>query len=48
LLRIRTLGRRAPQLLLDREPRPGAVGTKIVFLDPRSTFRVLMELCEKE
>ena len=34
--------------LLDREPRPGAAGTKIEFLDPKSTFRVLMELCEKE
>jgi len=34
--------------LLDREPRPGAAGTKVAFLDPKSTFRVLMELCEKE
>ena len=33
--------------LLDREPRPGAAGMKIAFLDPKSTFRVLMELCEK-
>jgi len=33
--------------LLDREPRPGAGGAKIAF-DPKSTFRVLMELCEKE
>jgi methylmalonyl-CoA/ethylmalonyl-CoA epimerase len=33
--------------LLDREPRPGVGGTKIAFLDPKSTFRVLMELCEK-
>jgi hypothetical protein len=33
--------------LLDREPRPGAEGTKIAFLAPKSTFRMLMELCEK-
>jgi methylmalonyl-CoA/ethylmalonyl-CoA epimerase len=32
--------------LLDHEPRPGAGGAKIAFLDPKSTFRVLMELCE--
>ena len=33
--------------LLDREPRPGAAGAQIAFIDPKSTFRVLMELCEK-
>lgn len=32
--------------LLDKEPRPGAGGAKIAFIDPKSTFRVLMELCE--
>ena len=32
--------------LLDPEPRPGAGGAKIAFVDPKSTFRVLMELCE--
>jgi methylmalonyl-CoA/ethylmalonyl-CoA epimerase len=33
--------------LIDREPRTGAKGMKVAFLDPKSTFRVLMELCEK-
>jgi len=33
--------------LIDREPRPGAAGAKIAFLAPRSTFKVLLELCEK-
>jgi methylmalonyl-CoA/ethylmalonyl-CoA epimerase len=32
--------------LLDREPRPGMAGVQVAFLDPKSTFRVLMELCE--
>jgi methylmalonyl-CoA/ethylmalonyl-CoA epimerase len=34
--------------LIDTEPRPGAAGTKIAFLNPKSTFRVLVELCEKK
>jgi methylmalonyl-CoA/ethylmalonyl-CoA epimerase len=33
--------------LIDREPRAGAKGMKVAFLDPKSTFWVLMELCEK-
>jgi len=32
--------------LLDQEPRPGTAGTQVAFLDPKTTFRVLMELCE--
>ncbi|MBM3310153.1 MAG: methylmalonyl-CoA epimerase [Candidatus Aminicenantes bacterium] len=33
--------------LIDREPRPGVGGAKIAFLSPRSSFKVLIELCEK-
>jgi methylmalonyl-CoA/ethylmalonyl-CoA epimerase len=33
--------------LIDPEPRPGAGGAKVAFLDPGTTFRVLMEICEK-
>ncbi|HHY44550.1 MAG TPA: methylmalonyl-CoA epimerase [Firmicutes bacterium] len=33
--------------LIDREPRPGAHGTKVGFLHPKSTFGVLMELVEE-
>jgi methylmalonyl-CoA/ethylmalonyl-CoA epimerase len=32
---------------IDKEPRPGAAGDRIAFLQPGSTFRVLIELCEK-
>jgi methylmalonyl-CoA/ethylmalonyl-CoA epimerase len=31
---------------IDAQPRPGAGGAKVAFLHPKSTFRVLMELCE--
>lgn len=31
---------------IDARPRPGAGGAKVAFLHPKSTFRVLMELCE--
>ncbi|MGD0783009.1 MAG: methylmalonyl-CoA epimerase [Candidatus Aminicenantales bacterium] len=31
---------------IDAEPRPGAGGAQVAFLHPKSTFRVLMELCE--
>jgi methylmalonyl-CoA/ethylmalonyl-CoA epimerase len=31
---------------IDAEPRPGAGGVKVAFLHPKSTFRVLLELCE--
>jgi methylmalonyl-CoA/ethylmalonyl-CoA epimerase len=34
--------------LIDEKPRLGAGGTKIAFLHPKSTFGVLIELCEKE
>lgn len=34
--------------LIDAEPRPGAAGAKIAFLDPASTGRVLIELVEKQ
>lgn len=32
--------------LIDNKPRKGAEGLDIAFLHPRSTFGVLMELCE--
>lgn len=32
--------------LIDKQPRRGAEGLDIAFLHPRSTFGVLMELCE--
>jgi len=34
--------------LIDEKPRLGAGGAKIAFLHPKSTFGVLVELCEKE
>lgn len=34
--------------LIDRVPRKGADGKKIAFIHPKSTFGVLLELCEKE
>lgn len=33
--------------LIDRTPRIGAEGFQIAFLHPKSTFNVLIELCEK-
>ncbi len=33
-------------LLIDEKPRLGAGGKKIAFLHPKSTFGVLIELCE--
>jgi methylmalonyl-CoA/ethylmalonyl-CoA epimerase len=35
-------------LLIDEKPRIGADGKKIAFLHPKSTFGVLIELCEKK
>jgi len=32
--------------LIDSQPRPGAGDAQVAFLNPKSTFRVLMELCE--
>ena len=32
--------------LIDEKPRPGAHGTKIAFIHPKSTLGVLFELCE--
>lgn len=32
--------------LIDKEPRKGAEGLNIAFLHPKSTGRVLTELCE--
>ncbi|HHJ53415.1 MAG TPA: methylmalonyl-CoA epimerase [Caldithrix abyssi] len=32
--------------LIDKQPKPGAHGTRIAFLHPRSTGRVLTELCQ--
>ncbi len=34
--------------LIDRKPRRGAEGLDIAFLHPKSTFGVLMELCENK
>jgi methylmalonyl-CoA/ethylmalonyl-CoA epimerase len=34
--------------LIDEKPRSGAGGAKIAFLHPKSTFGVLIELCERE
>lgn len=34
--------------LIDQEPRPGAGGTKVAFIHPKSTNGVLMELVEGE
>jgi methylmalonyl-CoA epimerase len=31
---------------IDAKLRPGAGGAQVAFLHPKSTFRVLMELCE--
>ncbi|MDY0039802.1 MAG: methylmalonyl-CoA epimerase [Desulforhabdus sp.] len=33
--------------LIDEKPRRGAGGAKIAFLHPKSTFGVLVELCER-
>ncbi|HOV66079.1 MAG TPA: VOC family protein, partial [Bacillota bacterium] len=33
--------------LIDKEPRPGAHGTKVAFLHPKSTCGVLIELVEE-
>ena len=32
--------------LIDKQPRIGAEGSKIAFLHPKSTYGVLIELCE--
>lgn len=34
--------------LIDETPRRGAGGAKIAFLHPKSTFGVLVELCERD
>ncbi|HSH35303.1 methylmalonyl-CoA epimerase [Schnuerera sp.] len=34
--------------LIDEKPRYGAGGAKIAFLHPKSTFGVLIELCERQ
>ena len=34
--------------LIDEQPRKGAGGAKIAFLHPKSTYGVLVELCERE
>jgi methylmalonyl-CoA/ethylmalonyl-CoA epimerase len=34
--------------LIDDRPRPGADGMLVAFLHPKSTGRVLMELCQKK
>ena len=33
--------------LIDEKPRRGAGGAKIAFLHPKSTFGILVELCER-
>jgi methylmalonyl-CoA/ethylmalonyl-CoA epimerase len=32
--------------LIDETPKPGAHGARIAFIHPKSTFGVLLELCE--
>lgn len=32
--------------MIDKEPRPGAGGTKIAFVHPKASGRVLTELCQ--
>jgi methylmalonyl-CoA/ethylmalonyl-CoA epimerase len=32
--------------MIDTTPRPGAGGTKIAFIHPRASGRVLTELCQ--
>ena len=34
--------------MIDETPRPGAHGTKIAFMHPKSTFGVLTEICEPQ
>ncbi len=34
--------------LIDKRPRKGAEGLNIAFLHPKSTFGVMIELCEKK
>lgn len=34
--------------LIDEKPRSGAGGAKIAFLHPKSTYGVLIELCERQ
>jgi len=34
--------------LIDQTPRPGAFGRRVAFLSPRSSYGVLIELCEEE
>jgi methylmalonyl-CoA/ethylmalonyl-CoA epimerase len=34
--------------VIDKQPRKGAEGLEIAFLHPKSTFGVLIELCEKK
>ena len=34
--------------VIDKQPRKGAEGLDIAFLHPKSTFGVLVELCEKK
>ena len=34
--------------VIDKQPRKGAEGLDIAFLHPKSTFGVLIELCEKK
>lgn len=33
--------------LIDKEPRPGAHGTRVAFIHPKSTFGVLIELVQE-
>ncbi|MBN1295748.1 methylmalonyl-CoA epimerase [bacterium] len=39
--------RQAGVQLIDETPKPGADGMQVAFLHPKSTFKVLMELCQK-
>jgi methylmalonyl-CoA/ethylmalonyl-CoA epimerase len=40
--------RRKGVRLIDEEPRYGAGGAQIAFLHPKSTYGVLVELCERK
>ena len=44
LEKMKDLGMR----LIDEKPRYGAGGAKIAFLHPKSTYGVLVELCERD
>jgi methylmalonyl-CoA epimerase len=44
LLEVKAAGGR----LIDKTPRPGAGGTRIAFIHPKTASGVLLELCQKD